>query len=242
MPQYITIKNFGPITSIEKMEVKDFMLFIGERATGKSTIAKLIFFFKTIDDDVYNTLYSYHQFRASGNFEYTLKSTISHKFNETFSQIIKIIDIDEDFEILFQYNDHDSKNYIRINKSSISFGETLEKLNTESIDEIKLILQPSAERNHEKFQQMKGDFFFKKLYDRIGETYDVIGCAYIPAQRVALAENISDKSYSGFRDIIAEEYKDLLQRFRNSFKADESGNNIIQLLNSYEKQILRDIL
>lgn len=52
MSQYITIKNFGPISEVTEMEVKDFMLFIGERATGKSTIVKTTFFFKLLRDDL----------------------------------------------------------------------------------------------------------------------------------------------------------------------------------------------
>lgn len=54
MSQHITIKNFGPISDVTEMEVKDFMLFIGERATGKSTIAKSIFYFKSLRDDLVN--------------------------------------------------------------------------------------------------------------------------------------------------------------------------------------------
>jgi predicted ATP-dependent endonuclease of OLD family len=239
MPQYITIKNFGPITSIEKMEVKDFMLFIGERSTGKSTIAKLIYFFKAIDDDVYSSLYSFYQFNASGNFEHSLKSQIWNKFNETFSQVVKILNAKEDFEVIFHYKALDSENYVRINKGGVLFGRTLKKLNDDSIEEIKSLLKPSEERNHDKLQQMQKDFFFKKLFGQISETYNVINCAYIPAQRVALAANISDKSYSDFRDVVSEDFKDLLQNFRSSFNRDESDSTLLQILKNYEKLILR---
>ena len=49
--QKIEIKNFGPIKEL-KLEIKDFMLFIGPQASGKSTIAKTIFFFKSLSDDL----------------------------------------------------------------------------------------------------------------------------------------------------------------------------------------------
>lgn len=44
--EYITIKNFGPITNIENLAVQDMMVFIGPQATGKSTLAKLLWFFR----------------------------------------------------------------------------------------------------------------------------------------------------------------------------------------------------
>ncbi|HLP47133.1 MAG TPA: AAA family ATPase [Candidatus Kapabacteria bacterium] len=49
--QKITIKNFGPILGIE-LPVKEFLLFIGPQASGKSTISKTIFFFKSLRDDL----------------------------------------------------------------------------------------------------------------------------------------------------------------------------------------------
>lgn len=49
--QKIELKNFGPIKNLN-LEIKDFMLFIGPQASGKSTIAKTIFFFKSLNDDL----------------------------------------------------------------------------------------------------------------------------------------------------------------------------------------------
>lgn len=45
--QKIIIKYLGPVRELE-MEIKDFNLFIGEQATGKSTVAKAIYFFRII--------------------------------------------------------------------------------------------------------------------------------------------------------------------------------------------------
>lgn len=49
--QKIEIKNFGPVKEIS-LEIKDFILLIGPQASGKSTIAKTIFFFKSLNDDL----------------------------------------------------------------------------------------------------------------------------------------------------------------------------------------------
>lgn len=42
MKEYITIQNFGPITNIVDLEIKPYTFLIGESASGKSTIMKVI--------------------------------------------------------------------------------------------------------------------------------------------------------------------------------------------------------
>lgn len=47
----IKIINFGPIKNVE-IKIKDFLIFIGPQASGKSTISKSIYFFKSLRNDV----------------------------------------------------------------------------------------------------------------------------------------------------------------------------------------------
>ena len=47
--QKIIIKNFGPVQDAE-IEIKKVLVLIGEQASGKSTIAKLIYFFKGLSN------------------------------------------------------------------------------------------------------------------------------------------------------------------------------------------------
>ena len=54
--QKIVIKNFGAIPDAE-IEIKSILVLIGEQASGKSTIAKLIYFFKSIRDELFNHIY-----------------------------------------------------------------------------------------------------------------------------------------------------------------------------------------
>lgn len=49
--QRIEIRNFGPIKELH-LDIKDFSILIGPQASGKSTIAKTIFFFKSLNDDL----------------------------------------------------------------------------------------------------------------------------------------------------------------------------------------------
>lgn len=42
MKEYITIKDFGPLKNIENLEIKQFTVLIGESASGKSTLMKVV--------------------------------------------------------------------------------------------------------------------------------------------------------------------------------------------------------
>lgn len=72
----ITIRNFGPVQNIEDLEIKDFMVFIGPQASGKSTVAKVVYFFKSIRTDI---------------IRYLLESFEKGFFNKPTSTIEKII-------------------------------------------------------------------------------------------------------------------------------------------------------
>ena len=50
--QKMVIKNFGPVKDCE-LYINDFTLFIGPQASGKSTISKCIYFFKSLRDDFF---------------------------------------------------------------------------------------------------------------------------------------------------------------------------------------------
>ncbi|MCE1246033.1 MAG: AAA family ATPase, partial [Firmicutes bacterium] len=54
--QRIKVKKFGPIDDID-IEIRNILLFVGPQASGKSTIAKLIFFFFHTRDVVIEYLY-----------------------------------------------------------------------------------------------------------------------------------------------------------------------------------------
>lgn len=64
MSQRLTIHQFGPISDLE-IDIDDILVFIGSQASGKSTVSKAIFFFKSLRDDLYqyyNNCYQQNQF------------------------------------------------------------------------------------------------------------------------------------------------------------------------------------
>jgi predicted ATPase len=84
MPRLI-VKNFGPIKDLD-LEVKDYMVFVGPQASGKSTISKLIYFFEKLWDEL-----SFPEDLIKRNFlERSLKLTDSLGHEEYFLDEIEI--------------------------------------------------------------------------------------------------------------------------------------------------------
>ncbi|MFN5397514.1 MAG: AAA family ATPase, partial [Pseudanabaena sp.] len=100
--QKIIIKNFGAIAYAE-IEIKKVLVLIGEQASGKSTIAKLIYFFKSLRDDVFNQIY---QDKERDYFDENLDviSVLQEKFYNWFGSTKNF---NNDFEIKFYYEFED---------------------------------------------------------------------------------------------------------------------------------------
>ena len=75
MSQQLTIHQFGPITNI-KLDLNDILVFIGSQASGKSTVSKAIFFFKSLKDDLYR---------------YYLDCYNQNKFDNAISRFCKLV-------------------------------------------------------------------------------------------------------------------------------------------------------
>ncbi|MFK7949119.1 MAG: AAA family ATPase [Saprospiraceae bacterium] len=88
--QKIIIKNFRAIEYAE-IELKKVLVLIGEQATGKSTIAKLIYFFKTIQNSFFVRVYT--------NGDTDLEKFIWRTFIEFFG-LVK-----NDFEVEFWFDE-----------------------------------------------------------------------------------------------------------------------------------------
>ncbi|MFN4842871.1 MAG: AAA family ATPase, partial [Dolichospermum sp.] len=96
--QKIIINNFGAIKYAE-IEVKKILVLIGEQASGKSTIAKLIYFFKSLRDDLFSQIY---QDTQKDYFDITsdLIFPIREKFYDFFGSTLHL----PNFEIKFYYS------------------------------------------------------------------------------------------------------------------------------------------
>ncbi|MGB3421624.1 MAG: AAA family ATPase [Dolichospermum sp.] len=105
--QKIIINNFGAIKYAE-IEVKKILVLIGEQASGKSTIAKLIYFFKSLRDDLFSQIY---QDTQKDYFDITsdLIFPIREKFYDFFGSTLHL----PNFEIKFYYSVENDK-YLKL--------------------------------------------------------------------------------------------------------------------------------
>lgn len=81
MKSFLIVKNIGPIKSVD-LEINKINLFIGPQSSGKSTIAKLISFFKWLEKDII-----IHQSASHINIEYIKTNLfIYHKIGLYFTK------------------------------------------------------------------------------------------------------------------------------------------------------------
>lgn len=75
--QKIEIKNFGPIESVS-IEVLPLTVLIGPQASGKSTIAKLVFFFKSLSEYFFTIYFN------SPNDKFSVQDDLIYPFRDKF--------------------------------------------------------------------------------------------------------------------------------------------------------------
>ncbi len=97
--QKLIVNNFRQIPLAE-IEIKEIVVLIGEQASGKSTLAKLIYFFKSLKDDYFNLVYE-NLAGSDTNFETLFRQKIQEKFKVYFGYTSELSD---DFEIVYYYN------------------------------------------------------------------------------------------------------------------------------------------
>lgn len=111
MAHKMEIHNLGPISSC-RLELKNFTILAGPQSNGKSTIAKAVYFFRTIKQDILQIMMQGGPKTATGlrnaNWEMTIKSKMREKFLQLFGTSWVM---PSDMELMYHYN---SEVFIRI--------------------------------------------------------------------------------------------------------------------------------
>jgi predicted ATPase len=97
------IKDFGPIQNAET-EVKKILVLIGEQASHKSTIAKLIYFLKTLKDDLFSQFMLCSQIYWDKHKYVDIGSDILSPIREEFYRFFVPTNHLHDFEIVLYYS------------------------------------------------------------------------------------------------------------------------------------------
>lgn len=231
--QKIYIRNNGPVKDLE-MEVKKFNLLIGEQATGKSTIAKSVYYFKMIKTkiiDYLTQIYDHNSYNDIDQENVWFNNAIRPELKNVFVKLFGYswdlnpgfymkYDYEEDLWIQVQLEKGDKdKQYI-----SVRYSEKLLNLikglqnevrdlyhaNEGSIKTSLVLTNEERKRNHEMIVR-KVNAIFKDS----GETY------YIPAGRSLLTVMSNDRAVmnnAGDLDLITEMFMVLIDSVRNSFR------------------------
>ncbi|MGK7897288.1 MAG: AAA family ATPase [Xenococcus sp. (in: cyanobacteria)] len=98
MNQRLSISNFGPIKEVT-LDVNDVLVFIGSQASGKSTISKAIFFFKSLRDDLTSYLYQAYERKHFENSISDFAKRAKQKFLKIYGPVLQFTKM----RLMYQY-------------------------------------------------------------------------------------------------------------------------------------------
>ena len=228
--QKIEIKYLGPVQELE-MDIKDFNLLIGEQATGKSTVAKAIYFFRIIKStltdylcQVYDTAL-YNGNDVSDGFNKVLKKELKSIFISLFGYSW---DLDKRLYLKYEYasgiwidvklNKNGKRKYISVRYSS-KLTQTLKDLEKEALELFEQkpetttisLAYASKERlrNYDNFKNS-----VNKIFDDYKETY------YIPAGRSMLTLLVNNRSLleNDNLDLITRQFMQVIDNIHRVFE------------------------
>ena len=194
----IDIHNLGPISKYH-MDIKKFNLLIGEQATGKSTISKCIYFFRTLKSELVEHLYS-----LAVDLSYAKENQFPRTLNKSMKDI---------FVQLFGFSwDLDEKLYLAYHfTENVDITLSLEKGKKERkyigiyySDYLYKNIR-SLERAYKKADQVAADSFsfasterarlHKEILEKVNDLFDdKYETYYIPAGRQLLTLLASQKT------------------------------------------------
>lgn len=236
MSRKILIKNFGPIKTAEVDLDKNFQIFIGEQASGKSTIGKAVYFCRKIRDYTLDFLLEDDQFMLNHQNEYftnylkyltrkfmacfgRTKHMPSFNIQYTWEDIRISIHTNNDGYVRFRYDEMTKKRIQNLLRETADMYAQMDNYNSKSIiDNITAV--GVMKRRLSKF-----------VCEIFGDSDEVI---YIPAGRSLLA-TLSEDLWglsTEHMDLTMKEFISLIQRTRSNF-----GTKIPEMIKDYTKTV-----
>ncbi len=236
MKNHIRIQNFGPVKEADIDLNKNFQIYIGAQASGKSTICKVVYFCQKIRDYTLDFMLDSAQFTQNHKNEYFnnyLKyltkqfmgcfGTTKHmkKFNITYLFEINKIDValNHDGYVRFSFNDNLKKDICKlIDEVSDMFLNNLNKKVDSIMDNITALGVMKRQIN-----EILCSIFMNEV--------EII---YIPAGRSLLAtmsEQLHDFSANEM-DLTMQEFIKLIRTTKNKF-----GSKMPDMIKNYTKTV-----
>ncbi len=241
--QKLTIDHFGPIPHC-CLNIKDFMVLIGGQATGKSTICKSIYYFKSIRDEVKTHLHDIINKGINPNkrFPSAVNSAIKYKFVNLFG----MTKFKDPFYLRFDYDENiileititqDDKKYLNFIFSD-NLIQKIRELEDQANYEYEALR--SINSTNELYLQLERSKYFLSIDGMVNNLFnDARENFYIPAGRGLLSLltnqllNIEPKNM----DFITSDFMKLIQRERNIFNATLFDTALISLIENYDLSI-----
>lgn len=247
----ILIQNFKAIKNIAKQEINvaNLTILMGEQATGKSTVAKLVYFFKKLPEQILFELLENKDIN-----EKTFGVIISRRLSSFFGQLFDFSSLSSDYEIIYTYknglnlkiNGLWQSNAIYLLWPSLQYAKTV-------INELMPIYNSiimSSEWHIEDFYEKK-ESYSTMLSQKIGLIFGVNQYSiYIPASRnivVSMEKHLlelfssieksialGNRSSNSESDLIIRDFIKYVQIIKNKFR--RGGFNQIAQFHSSDKE------
>lgn len=237
MPGKIKISNFGPVERVEIDLDNNFQIFIGEQASGKSTICKVVYFCQKIRDYTLDFLMDEGQFTQNHENEYfsNYMKYLTQKFMECFGKTLHMS------YFVIEYEWEDKKIRISLNTDKYiryRFNEVLKNcvwsLIREASDMFRYQLN-SDEINSLMDNVTAVGVVRRRLNTQVCSIFESSdNIIYIPAGRSLLAtlsEELNELSTTRM-DLTMREFITLIRGTRNRF-----GTKIPEMVKNYTKTI-----
>lgn len=237
----ILIQNFKAIKNTAKREIKvaNLTILMGEQATGKSTVAKLVYFFKRLPEEILFSLLKIPEV-FNENFENKLQDSIK----DISGKLFNISYITNDFYIKYIYDSglvieiSQSNSNINLNYSDKNFIRSI-KEKWLPVYNTTMLLADDYDQTYYSKNERSIIQFAKRIGSIFGHNQNVL---YVPASRniVVVLENIlleifskinksnilQNNYYASENEYIISNYIKHVQNLKNRFKGRGFGENI----------------
>ena len=226
--QRITIKNVGPVKELD-MVINRFNFLIGEQATGKSTVAKCIYYFRNVKAVIAGYLNQIAFYNSYQNKQLREKERFEKDFNPVLKDIFTQIfgyswDLDPELDMTYYYTkekrirlslnkNQGERRYIEIHLSPALRAKILEARN--EAQEMYLNLKNAVTQADLAEEERRN--ISVSLQRKVTEIFaDDEPTYYIPAGRTLLTELAGGNAYSlndsipGKKDLITERFLSLI--------------------------------
>jgi len=230
--QKLIVKEFGPIVDVE-LKINDFIIFIGPQASGKSTISKLLYFFKALRAEYYSHIFKITLrggLPISENIDGIDINLFKEKINSLLLQMFPVAYFSSDFDLEFYYaegivltirkGESINRNDIIFSTGFVNRHDSLASELTEIIREANTTtgdVKNPADRQFKNLQYRKARDIITQRTNEL--FHDIRYLTFIPAGRslYSIIRNDSLISESENVDMLIRRFTDELSELRTLF-------------------------